>query len=169
MTNQTEWIPFAKRPPDIQQKVNQAYEQLADKSIYEDALDLYSEKDWGSLTEGSLYRGLLEGQRKKKILTAKEINNLRPPVPEKDEIEKGIQEDVDEVGIKVRTPKPDKEVQSLKWFRSNAPTTKIKEDSDDQYRIRLLDLYVSHVNETGETYFPRLEQMLRANAEFYGY
>ena len=167
MTKQNEWIPLAQRSSDIQQKVNQSYEQLADKSMYEDMLDLYSEKDWGTLTEGSLYRGLLEGLRKRNILSAKEISNLIPSPPVEGEIEKGIQEDEDEVGIKVMPPRADMNVKSLKWFRSNAPTTKIKEEADDLFRIRLLDLYISHVNETGETYFPPLEQLLRAHAEFY--
>lgn len=83
--------------------------------------------------------------------------------------EHGVQEDEIEEPIVVTTPNNAQIGQPLKWFRAQPPNSKIRNEAEDQYRLRLLDLYISHVNETGETYYPRLEQMLRANAEFYGY
>ena len=57
--------------------------------------------------------------------------------------------------------------QPLKWFRANPPNSNIKNQAEDEFRIRLLDLYIAHVSKTGETYFPPLEEKLRTRAEFF--
>ena len=94
-----------------------------------------------------------------------EIQDANPYTP----VVAEAQEDEVEEPIVVTTPNNAQIGKPLKWFRAQPPNSKIKNEAEDQYRLRLLDLYISHINETGETYFPRLEQMLRANAEFYGY
>ena len=167
MPFETEWVPFNKRSTDIQDKVNEIYKHYADIQIFKEPIDLYLEQDWGSLEQSVLYRGLLECKRRKEILSAVAIIELSPSPTKVSQI--GAQEDDIEEPIVVTSPNIAQIGQPLKWFRAQPPNSKIKEEAEDQYRLRLLDLYISHVNETGETYYPRLEQMLRANAEFYGY
>lgn len=163
----SEWVPFNQRPADVKDKVNQIYNLYADKHIFNEAIDLYLDQEWGSIEQSVLYKGLLECGRKQVILPASAMVKLIPqPIIG---IEPGAQEDEIEEPIIVPKPNNAQVGKPLKWFRAQPPNSKIKNEAEDQYRLRLLDLYISHVNETGETYFPRLEQMLRANAEFYGY
>ena len=167
MAFQSEWAPLNQRTDDIKAKVNEIYNRYADKEIFKEAIDLYLDQEWGSLEQAVLYRGLLECKRRERILTATSMIELIPqPTPSS---ERGAQEDEIEEPIVVINPNNAQIGKPLKWFRAQPPNSKIKDEAEDQYRLRLLDLYISHVNETGETYYPRLEQMLRANAEFYGY
>ena len=167
MPFESEWGPLNQRATDIKDKVNQIHNIYSDKQIFSEAVDLYLGQEWGSLEQSVLYRGLLECKRKQEILPATAMVKLLPqPIVSR---EVGAQDDEVEEPIVVTTPNNAQIGKPLKWFRAQPPNSKIKNEAEDQYRLRLLDLYISHVNETGETYFPRLEQMLRANAEFYGY
>ena len=167
MPFESEWVPLNQRSSDIQEKVTEVYELYADSQILREPIDLYLEQEWGSLEQSVLYRGLLECKRRQELLSAKTIINLVPTPTPVDDL--GAQEDEVEEPIVVTPPIKTQIGKPLKWFRAQPPNSKIKDSAEDQYRLRLLDLYISHVNKTGETYFPRLEQMLRANAEFYGY
>lgn len=167
MSFEKEWVPLNQRSTDIQEKVNEVHQLYADVQSFGEPIDLYLENDWGSLDQSILYRGLLECKRREEILSTSEIIKLKPVSIPVEQI--GVQEDEFEEPIVVTTPNNAQIGKPLKWFIAQAPNSKIKEEAEDQYRIRLLALYISHVNETGETYFPRLEQMLRAHAEFYGY
>ena len=167
MPFESEWVPLNQRTTDIKEKVDQIYNLYADKQIFEEAIDLYLDQEWGSIEQSVLYRGLLECKRNQEILSATDMVELIPQPILGNEF--GAQEDEIEEPIVVINPNNAQVGKPLKWFRAQPPNSKIKNEAEDQYRLRLLDLYISHVNETGETYFPRLEQMLRANAEFYGY
>ena len=167
MPFEPEWVPLNQRSSDIQDKVAEVYSSYADSQVFREPIDLYLEQEWGSLDQSILYRGLLECKRRQDILTVAAIVDLIPVTAPVEEL--GAQEDEVEEPIVVTTPNNAQVGQPLKWFRAQPPNSKIKDEAEDQYRLRLLDLYISHVNKTGETYFPRLEQMLRAYAEFYGY
>ena len=167
MVYETEWVPFHNRTSDIQDKVAEIYELYADRGQYREPIDLYEAQKWGSLQQAYLYRGLLESLRRETILSASEIIRLSP-IPAT-AASPSLQEDEAEEPIVVSAPNNAQVGQPLKWFLATPPNSRIRDEADDQYRIRLLNLYISHVNETGETYYPRLEQMLRAYAEFYGF
>ena len=167
MPFESEWVPLNQRSSDIQEKVAEVYGLYADSQIFREPIDLYLEQEWGSLEQSFLYRGLLECKRRQELLSAKTIINLIPTPTPVDDL--GAHEDEVEEPIVVIPPIKTQIGKPLKWFRAQPPNSKIKDSAEDQYRLRLLDLYISHVNKTGETYFPRLEQILRANAEFYGY
>ena len=167
MSFESEWVPLNQRSSDIQEKVKEVFELYADSQIFREPIDLYLEQEWGSLEQSILYRGLLECKRSQELLSARAMINLIPIPTSVDD--PGAQEDEAEEPIVVTPPNNTQIGKPLKWFRAQPPNSTIKDSAEDQYRLRLLDLYISHVNKTGETYFPRLEQMLRANAEFYGY
>lgn len=164
MTTQPSWIPLNQRSEDIQEKVKEVYKELANKEVFSEALDLYLEYEWGQLRDGLLYRGLLESKRTRKCLTANEIKQLAPPPNGEGRADENVR---DEDGIIVDPVPADEIGQSLKWFRANAPNSKVKEKAEDEFKIRLLELYIAHVSKTGETYFPPLEESLRIKADFY--
>ena len=164
MTTQQSWRPLSERTSEIQKKVKDLYKNLADKQVFEAPVDLYEEQDWGLLSDGILYRGLIESARKSECLTAKEIKELQPKPPSSSEY--GVEE-FEEEGIDVIPSVADEIGNPIRWFRANAPNTKVKNEADDEFRIRLLELYIAHVSKTGETYFPPLEEKLRIKADFY--
>ena len=153
MPFESEWVPLTQRSSDIQDKVSEVYSLYADSQVFREPIDLYLEQEWGSLEQSILYRGLLESKRRQEILSAAAIIDLIPATASVEEL--SAQEDEVEEPIVVTTPNNAQVGQPLKWFRAQPPNSKIKDEADDQYRLRLLDLYISHVNKTGETYFPR--------------
>ena len=164
MSQSQSWKPLNQRTPEIKEKVKILYEELVDKQLIESELDLYEEMEWGHLNDGLLYRALIESQRKGTCVSGDEARKLSPRSPETSS--KGVEE-YEEEGINVVQPMAEQIGKPLKWFRANAPNSSIKNQAEDEFRIRLLNLYVAHVNKTGETYFPLLEEKLRVNAEFY--
>jgi len=161
MTQPPPWKAFGQRTSEIKQKVEDLYDQYADKQLYKSALDLYDKLKWGLLDDGLLYRGLKESEKQRKPLSSEEIKALQPHLQPASE--KGVEEEEDEgeEGIVIPPQAPEEIFQSLRWFRTNAPNLKIKNEADDEFYIRLLDLYITHVNKTGETYFSDLEGKLR--------
>ena len=93
-------------------------------------------------------------------------SEIRKLKSSKDNNTKSEEEIFEDEGIEVITPVSDELGQPLKWFRANPPNSDIKNQAEDEFRIRLLDLYIAHVSKTGETYFPPLEEKLRTRADF---
>jgi hypothetical protein len=158
------WIPLEDRTIEIRTKANEIFEQLADKNLSPTLADLYEDNEWGSLQQSSLYRGLIESLRVGRALNADEIlefapNNISPDItpghnePEFDDTSLVDLTPDDVVGI------------SLSWFVAHPPNPEKGIEASDILDQRILDLYVTHVNETGETYFPQLESQLRAYYE----
>ena len=164
MSQSQSWKPLNQRTSEIKDKVKILYEELVDKQLIKSELDLYEEMEWGQLNDGLLYRALIESQRKGACVSSEEIRKLSPSSQETSS--RGV-EDYEQEGINVVQPMAEQIGKPLKWFRANAPNSSIKNQAEDEFRIRLLNLYVAHVNKTGETYFPLLEEKLRVNAEFY--
>ena len=164
MNSSSAWIPLSKRSQDIQNKVQDIYELYADQKVFLEALDAYESEDWGLIPDGLLYRGLIECQRQQRLISASEIRKLKSSKGNNTKSEEEIFEDE---GIEVVTPVSDELGQPLKWFRANPPNSDIKNQAEDEFRIRLLDLYIAHVSKTGETYFPPLEEKLRTRADFF--
>ena len=53
-----------------------------------------------------------------------------------------------------------RQVRSVGWIRKNGQTTDDREYADMLYQELLLDLWYRHVAETGETYYPPLQNEL---------
>lgn len=166
MANQTApyWISFSKRSPEIKLKVEEVFRAYANKELCNSAEELYDDMEWGKLGQADLYRGLIESSRQKRCLSVDEMMKIIPQKSSKD-IEPGHNEDeFDDTTIVDLVPN-DVEGKSLSWFVAHPPNQEIGIRASDILDQRILDLYVTHVNETGETYFPQLESQLRAYYE----
>lgn len=164
VNSSTEWIPLSQRSPEIQEKVQEVFTRLADRSLFQASLDLYDDLEWGYLFQSDLYRGLIESIRQQKCLTKEEIEAISPSGTTSD-INPGVNEsEFDDTTIVDLVPN-DVEGKSLSWFVAHPPNPEIGLKASDILEHRILDLYVTHVNETGETYFPQLESQLRAYYE----
>lgn len=166
MANQTapHWISFSKRSPEIKLKTEEVFRGFANKELSGSTEELYDDMEWGKLAQADLYRGLVESARKGRCLTADEMIALIPAAASTG-IQAGANEEVfDDTTIVELTP-TDVEGKSLSWFVAHPPNPGIGVQASDILDQRILDLYVTHVNETGETYFPQLEAQLRAYYE----
>jgi len=166
MANQTapHWISFSKRSPEIKLKAEEVFRAFANKEICTSAEELYDDMEWGKLGQADLYRGLIESTRLKKCLSVDEMMKIIPKSTSTG-IEPGHNEDeFDDTTIVDLIPN-DVEGKSLSWFVAHPPNQDIGIKASDILDQRILDLYVTHVNETGETYFPQLESQLRAYYE----
>jgi hypothetical protein len=166
MANQTapHWISFSKRSPEIKLKIEEVFRAFANKELCASSEELYDDMEWGKLGQADLYRGLIESSRQKRCLSVDEMIKI---IPQKssNEIEPGHSEDeFDDTTIVDLVPN-DVEGKSLSWFVAHPPNQRIGIRASDILDQRILDLYVTHVNETGETYFPQLESQLRAYYE----
>ena len=164
MTTNISWTPLNQRTTETKDKVHDLYKQIADKQEFVTSQDVYDKYKWGFLSDGLLYRGLIESKKKNKFLTSDEIRSLSGIYSRGGEHE-GTRDEGE--GIIVPIDEPDEISQPLRWFRAQAPNSTIKKEAEDEFRIRLLQLYIAHVNRTGETYFPLLEEKLRNKADFY--
>lgn len=166
MDNQTApyWISFSKRSPEIKLKVEEIFRSYAIKELCSSAEELYDDMEWGKLNQADLYRGLVESSRRQKCLTLNEMTSIIPP-PVSTVVEPGYSEDDFDDTTLVDLLPNDVEGKSLSWFVAHPPSQEIGRKASDIIDQRILDLYVTHVNETGETYFPQLESQLRAYYE----
>jgi hypothetical protein len=166
MANQTapHWISFSKRSPEVKLKTEEVFRSYANKELSGSAEELYDDMEWGKLVQADLYRGLVESGRQGRCLTADEMMALIPTAAPTG-IEVGAyEEDFDDTTVVELIP-TDVEGKSLSWFVAHPPNPGIGAKASDILDQRILDLYVTHVNETGETYFPQLESQLRAYYE----
>lgn len=166
MASQTapHWISFSKRSPEVKLKVEEIFRSYANKELCTSAEELYDDMEWGKLNQADLYRGLIESSRQHKCLTFKEMSDIIPP-PVSADIQPGHSEDDFDDTTLVDLVPNDVEGKSLSWFVAHPPSQEIGYKASDIIDQRILDLYVTHVNETGETYFPQLESQLRAYYE----
>lgn len=166
MVNQasSHWISFSQRSPEIKLKSEEVFRRLANKELSRTAEELYDDMEWGNLVQSDLYRGLVESLRQGKCLTATEMATLIPSAASTG-IAPGVnEEEFDDTTVVDLIP-TDVEGKSLSWFVAHPPNPSIGAQASDILDQRILDLYVTHVNETGETYFPQLEAQLRAYYE----
>jgi hypothetical protein len=166
MTNETapHWISFSKRSPEVKLKTEEIFRAYANKELCTSAEELYDDMEWGKLNQADLYRGLIESSRLQKCLTFSEMISIIPP-PISTGIQPGYSEDEFDDTTLVDLVPNDVEGKSLSWFVAHPPSQDIGIKASDIIDGRILDLYVTHVNETGETYFPQLESQLRAYYE----
>jgi hypothetical protein len=54
----------------------------------------------------------------------------------------------------------------LAWFIQNGENEEIRLKAEEYRERILMDLYLEHVKQTGETYFPQLQQLLEAEWKF---
>lgn len=158
------WISFSKRTPEVKLKVEEVFRAYADKELCSSSEELYDDMEYGKLNQADLYRGLIESLRQKRCLSVDEMIKIIPQKPS-NAIETGHSEEEFDDTTRVELIPNDVEGKSLSWFVAHPPNKEIGITASDILDQRILDLYVTHVNETGETYFPQLESQLRAYYE----
>jgi hypothetical protein len=162
-TNNSSWIALTSRSPEVQSKANEIYRSYGNRDLSPSLQEFYEDMEWGQLHQSILFKGLIESQRLRRCLTASEMQSLASPPAVG--IDQGVHEDDYDDTTTVPIQPSDVEGSSLAWFVASPPNPEIGRKASDTLEKRILDLYVTHVNETGETYFPQLEAQLRAYYE----
>ena len=113
-----------------------------------------------------LYSALLEMKKRKRILTAQQILQDRNRVPQKPSNTPSTYEEPEEVSetwVRRRQPVITKDIS---WFVNNGDSEEIRAKAREHRERILLDLYLEHVKMTGETYFPEMHRLLKAEWDF---
>jgi hypothetical protein len=77
----------------------------------------------------------------------------------------GVQEEENDT-IVIRRKPESIVTKNISWFIQNGETEEIRLKAKEYRERALLDLYLEHVKQTGETYFPQLQQLLEAEWKF---
>ena len=151
-----EWIPLDERTPDERKKAQQVIAILQPTS---DLSSVYDEQEWGLFRRqgtASFYKALTDMERLKAFLKAEEwiqreesVNDPNPILIEETDHEYEDEREAD-----------DRDLRSLDWVMKRARTEATRRKAKALYQQRLLDLYISHVEHTGETYYPQLRKEL---------
>lgn len=153
------------------QEVIELVIQIADLTTRgEKEADLvYRDCNWGLVPNSMLYSALLEMREKGTLETHEQIMANRGSYTADSSGATGVQEDSDD-SFKVSIKSETIITKNLAWFIQNGANKDIKLKAKEVRERLLLDLYIEHVKETGETYFPQLQQLLESvwNFKFKG-
>ena len=155
---------FEDRTDEIRRSVNALLQKLEIDS--REILRIYQENNWGSLSNAVLYSALLEMIERSEILTADQIlqdRNRTPQIPSSPPSTHEDTEEVSETWIRRRQPVITKDIS---WFIDNGDTEEIRMKAKEHRERILLDLYLEHIKMTGETYFPEMHRLLKAEWDF---
>ena len=163
MTDQNEWIDLSKRTEEIQELVMQVSELAATGSTSPELL--YREYNWGLTGNPVLCSALLKMRDSGTLYSHSEILAERGAYSADPSGSQGIQEENDD-NISYRRRPESIVTRDLTWFIQNGDNEEIKLKAKEYREKALLDLYLEHVKQTGETYFPQLQQLLEAEWKF---
>jgi hypothetical protein len=163
MSTQHEWVDLSKRTEEIQELVMQVVD-LTTMGQKEPEL-VYRECNWGLVQNTILCSSLLEMRKSGKLQNHKEIMAGRGTNSRDASGRAGVQEEVDD-NISIRRKPQTVVTRDLSWFIQNGETENIRLKAREYREKLLLDLYLEHVKQTGETYFPQLQQLLEAEWKF---
>ena len=156
--------PFEGRTQEIKNEIKSLLIRLGkDES---EIMDIYQSLNWGSLANNVLYTALLEMDKNNELMSADLILSTRNRIPDRPS---GIpttheeQAEPSETWVRRRQPVITKDI---KWFINNGASAEIRNKAQDYRQKVLLNLYTEHVRETGETYFPELHGLLKAEWDF---
>ena len=120
----------------------------------------------GCVTETVSTALLLEMKKRNEILTAQQILQDRNRVPQRPSSAPSTHEEPEEVSetwVRRRQPVITKDIS---WFINNGDSEEIRAKAREHRERILLDLYLEHVKMTGETYFPEMHRLLKAEWDF---
>jgi hypothetical protein len=122
---------------------------------------IYRDYNWGLVPNSMLYSALLEMREKGTLETHEQIMATRSSYTADSSGATGVLEDSDDsFAVKI---KPETIItKDLAWFIRNGENEDIRLKATEMRERLLLDLYIEHVQETGETYFPQLQQLLQS-------
>ena len=155
---------FDDRTEEIKATIKSLFQDLEIDEL--EIPSVYLENNWGSLSNTVLYSALLEMKKRKQILTAQQILQNRNRVPQKPSNTPSTHEEPEEVSetwVRRRQPVITKDIS---WFINNGDSEEIRSKAREHRERILLDLYLEHVKMTGETYFPEMHRLLKAEWDF---
>lgn len=164
MNFQQEWVELSDRTEEVQNLISQVA-TVTGSGIFS-AEELYERNNWGITTNAALYSALLKMREVGYPISHDEImieRNKRMISPSG---EPGIHEgEIDDTTIVQKRPESIVTRQVL-WFMNNGDSQEIRLRAKEQRERALLELYLEHVELTGETYFPQLQQLLESEWKF---
>lgn len=152
------WIPIEERPNDISSKIQKVLDVVQELNKQKISVsEAYEQYRWGEFQhQGQLYQALTDMQREKKLTSFQEWY-AKSGGKNPENIQQSKEE---EITIIKTIQRRDQEFNSLQWFMINGETEEVRLQAKEIYEKRLIDLYIRHVNSTGETYFPELKEEL---------
>ncbi|MDC3008605.1 hypothetical protein OA002_00485 [bacterium] len=157
-------LPFEDRTQEIQNEIL-ALLNIIGKDESE-LLEVYESLNWGSLSNSVFYSALLKMKKQEQLMSADQVLSFRNRIPNRPSGVPSTHEDIEEVSetwVRRRQPVITKD---LIWFINNGETDEIRNKAREYRERVLLDLYTEHVRMTGETYFPELHRLLKAEWDF---
>lgn len=163
MSSQHEWIDLSQRTEEIQELVMQVVD-LTTMGQKEPEL-VYRECNWGLVQNAILCASLLEMRNSGRLQNHTEIMVGRGTNSRDASGSSGVQEEIDD-NINIRRRPQTVVTRDLSWFIQNGESDDVRLKAKEYREKLLLDLYLEHVKQSGETYFPQLQQLLEAEWKF---
>ena len=163
MSIRHEWVNLSQRTEEIQELVLQIVDIATTGEINPELV--YRQHNWGLIQNSILCSALLEMKKSGKLQNQSEIMASRGTNTSDASGASGVQEDIDD-NISVRRIPEDIITRDLSWFIQNGDNAEIRLKAKEHREKLLLNLYLEHVKQTGETYFPQLQQLLEAEWKF---
>lgn len=163
MADQHQWVDLSNRTEEIQELVMQVAE-LSTASNSSPELT-YREYNWGLTGNPILCSALLKMRDTGVLCSHSQILSERGSYSADTSGGQGTQEE-NEANINYRRRPESIVTRDLAWFIQNGETEEIRLSAKEYREKALLDLYLEHVKQTGETYFPQLQQLLEAEWKF---
>jgi hypothetical protein len=164
MPDQTTWVDLTDRTEEIQELVLQVGRFAKQTNISSE--HLYREYNWGLTGNPVLCSALLRMRNTGVLQTHQEILSERGPYTDSSTGSSGVQEEDENDTIVIRRKQESIVTRDISWFIQNGETEEIRLKAKEYRERALLDLYLEHVKQTGETYFPQLQQLLEAEWKF---
>lgn len=164
MSYQQEWVELNKRTGEIQDLVKQVAVATGEGIV--SPSELYERNNWGITTNAALCAALLKMKAQGYPISHEEILAERNKLNTRPSGNPGVyDDDIDDTTIVQK--KPESIVsRPVIWFMNNGENQDIRLKAKEIREQALLDLYLEHVELTGETYFPQLQQLLESEWKF---
>jgi hypothetical protein len=163
MADQTTWIDLKDRTEEIQELVLQVGRLSSHTNTSSE--HLYREYNWGLTGNPVLCSALLRMRDSVILQNHQEILSERGTYTDPSTGNSGVQEEENDT-IVIRRKPESIVTKNISWFIQNGETEEIRLKAKEYRERALLDLYLEHVKQTGETYFPQLQQLLEAEWKF---
>lgn len=158
------WIELENRTTELKRAIAAVTEEVA--GSLKTPEEIYHNLGWGSLSNPVLMTALLEMRRNSQLKDASEILKERPSIGRPETGKPSVFEDPEEESETWMRRRQSIVTKDISWFINNGETDEIKLKAREYRERVLLDLYLEHVKMTGETYFPELHRLLKAEWDF---
>ena len=165
MADQVEsWINLEDRTAELRRTVSDVCSEIA--GTINSPEEIYQDLGWGSLSNPVLMTALLEMKRNQELKNVSEILQTRPSIGRRETGSATVFEDPEEESETWMRRRQSVVTKDISWFINNGESKEIMLQAREYRERVLLDLYLEHVKMTGETYFPELHRLLKAEWDF---